>query len=378
MTPCTSRFVPIAILAACMAGCGDAPPVQTAPPPEAPPTAVPVPSAAPTPEPPPAAPVPRATVGTGSIDAPAVGPAPTPGIGGPGFVLVKNWDFGTDAGSTVSSVDELSEHFQYHDQFGTIANQYGAVIIAPTDALALKGRKQPVEGRDTDGKPARTFTGDAMRTYLIPLRGAVECLPTRHDVGCGSFQAKWKLPKGGSRLGKDVLWETRVRYKTPPYFWFAIWTSGNKWNKGAEIDVVESFGYDNGGGHTNYDGRFWHVGVVGGREEDHYSNWQNSMKKWGVPTFDATQWHTWSMLYKADDTIAVYMDGILVQTGFSHWTLQTLEKGEPIDMSFIFDGGWGHVGVQSVNKPLPASAFEGTYYEWDFSRVYLRDPAATP
>jgi hypothetical protein len=71
------------------------------------------------------------------------------------------------------------------------------------------------------------------------------------------------------------------------------------------------------------------------------------------------------------------MDGTKVQNGFSHWTLTTAEHGEDIDMSFIFDGSWGHTGIASVNKPLPAAAFEGTYYEWDYSRVYLRATGST-
>ncbi|MBN8526181.1 MAG: hypothetical protein J0M02_12680 [Planctomycetes bacterium] len=360
----------MAVILSC-AGCGgDAPPSEATRPvvPPAPTAAAPVQPPAPTP---PLAP----SIGSGRIDAPAIGPAPAFAPDGTGFVLVKNWDFGTGAGSTISTISQLSEHFQYHDQFGTIANQYGSLIVAPDDATALKGRKQPVEGRNTGGKPVRAFTTDALQTFLVPLDGAQECHPSKRNVGNGSFQAKWKLAKGGSRLGQDLLWETRVRYTVPPYFWFAIWCSGNKWDKGAEIDLVESFGYDNGGGYTNYDGRFWHSGIVGGREEDHYGNWQSSMAKWGVKSFDATAWHVWSLLYAADDSITIFMDGIVVQRGFSHWTLGTKPDGEAIDMSFIFDGSWGHTKVDSVNKPLPASAFEGKSYEWDYSRVWLRQPA---
>lgn len=362
------RYLSLSALLLLLVGCGDAPPQVQRPaetPAEEKTAAIPVPP-----------PTPPATVGGGTIDQPAIGPAPTLALAGTGFVLVKNWDFGSDG--TIGRSEALSEHFQYHDQFGTIANgtKYGALMVAPNEELSLKGLKQPVEGRDTGGKPVRAFTTESMKTFLVPLNGATECHPTTNKVGCGSFQAKWKLPKGGSRLGQDILWETRVRYVTPPYFWFAIWTAGNKWDRGAEIDVVESFGYDNGGGSTNYDGRFWHVGIVGGRKDEPYKNWQVSMKKYGVEQFDATAWHTWAMLYKADNSIACYMDGILVQTGFSHWTVRTKEDGQAIDMSFIFDGGWGHTQVQSVNKPLPASAFDGTFYEWDFSRVYLRP--ATP
>ena len=43
-------------------------------------------------------------------------------------------------------------------------------------------------------------------------------------------------------------------------------------------------------------------------------------------------------------------------------------------MTFLFDGGWGHTQVKSVDHPLPASAFVGKYYEWNYSRVYLSAP----
>lgn len=315
-------------------------------------------------------------VGDGAIDAAIQGPQPAFEVGGNGFKLVKNWDFGTSSQSTITNYDQLSEHFQYHDQFGTIANgtNYGALIVAPNEKVSLTNRKQPIEGRDTNGKPIREFLANSMKTYLIPLNGATELHPEKHNVGCGSFQAKWTLPKGGKLLGKDMLWETRVRYKTPPYFWFAIWTCGNKWSKGAEVDVVESFGYDNGGGYTNFDGRFWHANYVGGYDESPYKSWSGDMKKYGITNFQPEEFHVWTMLYTADDMCVLYMDGQVIQRGNLPWTLKAEENGEPLNMSFIFDGGWGHVKVNSVNKPLKAADFEGTYYEWDYSRVYLRDP----
>ena len=123
-------------------------------------------------------------------------------------------------------------------------------MVAPDAANAISN--QPIEGDACP--PVRLFTADSLKTLLVPLYGATKVVPTQHNAGCGSFMAKWKLPNGGALLGQDIVWETRVRYITPPYFWFAIWTAGNKWNNGAEQDLVESFGYDNGGGNTNYDG----------------------------------------------------------------------------------------------------------------------------
>ena len=322
---------------------------------------------------------PRPTVGSGEINNPAVGPKPAFNYGNDaaGFVLVKNWDFGKNG--TIRNMEELTENFQYHDQFGVISNgggNYGALTVAATEESAIKSKfKQPIDIKDTNGKPVREFFADSMRTYLIPLNGAQECHPEKYNVGCGSFQAKWKLPKGGSRLGMDMIWETRVRYVTPPYFWFAIWTAGNKWSNGAEMDLIESFGYDNGGGYTNFDGRFWHSSVVGGESEtDYHKNWGAAMAKHGFKDYDATEYHTWTWVYRADDSFTCYLDGKVVQNGKLNWTLKAVPDGEEIDMSFIFDGAWGHTKVKSVNNPLPAGEFEGKFYEWDYSRVYLRKP----
>ena len=318
------------------------------------------------------------TVGGGTLEAPAAGPAPAYGLGGDGFVLVKNWDFGAAEANTISNMSEMSEHFQYLDQFGTIANgtKYGSLIVAPDQRNDLKHLKQPIEGVNTD-RPVRAFTADSLKTYLVPLDGADRVHPTHAKAGSGSFQAKWTLEKGGSRLGRDLLWETRVRYKTPPYFWFAIWTAGNRWNKGAEIDVVESFGYDNGGGYTNDDGRFWHSNVVGGTDDTEYhSNWRAGMASRGVTEFGATQWHVWTLLYRADDTYSIYLDGVEVQSGRIEWTLGGKPNGEPLNMSFIFDGAWGHRQIRSVNHWLPASQLEDVFYEWDYSRVYLGSKAS--
>lgn len=312
------------------------------------------------------------TIGGGTIDSPAVGPGPAYGVGGDGFTLVKNWNFG--AGGTIRNIAELSEHFQYQDQFRMIANpNYGAYIVAPDHAT--KRGNQPVEGVNTD-RPVREFLADSLKTYIVPLDGATELSASpKITAGSGSFMARWALPRGGSLLGQDLVWETRVRYVTPPYFWFAIWTAGNRWNKGAEYDLIESFGYDNGGGFTNFNGRYWHSSPVGGKSVTHYhSSWGNGMRKHGITEYDASEWHVWTWHYRRDNTYSAYVDGRLVQEGFIHWTFGATEDGEPINMSFLFDGSWGSRTVSGVKgKTIPVSELEGTYYEWDYSRVYLKD-----
>lgn len=318
------------------------------------------------------------TVGTGDISSPAVGPRPAYDYDEAridDYVLVKNWDFGQQNG-TIRNINEMSNEFQYHDQFGTIANgtKYGAFIVAPDKENAING--QPIEGVNTDRK-VREFTSDSLKTFLVGLDGSKEVHPTNNKAGNGSFQAKWTLPRGGSHLGQDLIWETRVRYKTPPYFWFAIWTAGNKWNKGAEMDLIESFGWDNGGGSTNYDGDYWHSSLVKGKhgesETNYHKNWGSGMKRYGIENYDASDYHTWTWVYRADDTFSAFVDGKLVQQGKSPWTLGADVKGEPLNMSFIFDGSWGHRQVSSVNHPLDVEEFQDKFYEWDYSRVYLRN-----
>jgi hypothetical protein len=322
------------------------------------------------------------TVGEGTVDEPAVGPAPAFGIGGKGMVLVKNWHFGKDG--TIKDQAAMNANFVYHDQFNTFNNgfgNYGANTVAPDAADALP--HQPVEG--VDSPPVRQFLADSLRTYIMPLDGATTLDPDKHNVGCGSFVSKWTLPRGGSLLGRDIVWETRVRYVTPPYYWFALWTAGDRWKwdghaQGAEHDLVESFGYDNGGGNTNYDGRYWHSNSVAypARDTVDYGDWGKAMAARGIKAFDPAQYHIWTWLFRKDDTYAMFVDGAQVQSGSDyHWTFGNKAADPPIDMAFLFDGGWGHTQVKSVDHPLPATAFAGKFYEWNYSRVYLSGGAAS-
>ncbi len=317
------------------------------------------------------------TIGGGTVADHAVGPAPSYGIGGPGMVLVKNWHFGT--AGTIKNYDDMSANFLYHDQFGTIGNgtNYGALTVAHDAATAINN--QPVEG--VDSPPVRKFTADSLITLLTPLDGSTRVDPSKHNAGNGSFMAKWRLPRAGSLLGRDIVWETRVRYVTPPYFWFALWTAGNKWKwdngaAGAEQDLVESFGSDNGDDpkYKNFDGRTWHSSSVSqpGHDTVGYADWGRGMARQGIDSYDASQYHTWTWQYNKDNSYAMYVDGIKVQGGSDyHWTFGSKATDEPIDMDFLFDAGWGHTQIASVNKPLPASAFDGKFYEWNYSRVYL-------
>lgn len=318
------------------------------------------------------------SVGVGDIAKPAQGPAPTRAskvTGGP-FTLVKNWDFGSDG--TIAQMSDLIGEFKFHDQFDTIANgtNYGSVIVAPNAEtaitaknLGLPNNRQPIED---PARPYREFTAEAIRTHVRSLSPAATSInASKHDAGNGSFMAKWTLPKGGSRLKQDLLWESRVRIVTPVKgFWFSLWTAGHRWNKGAEMDVVESFGTPNIGPGANA----FHVNSVGGRDKHAYSSWSSELSGLGVAAAqrDLSEWHVFTWVYLRDDTYQVYYDDHLVQQGTVIWTLGGTSSGEELDMQFLFDFAWGHTQVSDVNISLPVSELPLTY-ELDYSRVYLRE-----
>ncbi len=314
-------------------------------------------------------------IGTGKLSQAIAGPAPLVSKGfsdGP-FGLVKNWDFGTQG--TVRDIATLSSEFQYHDQFGTIANgtNYGAVSVAPGADTAIYGYNlnlpndlQPIEDPE---RPYRELTPHTLRTYVRPLDPAqVTVRASAHDAGSGSMMAKWHMPEAGSVLGHDVLWETRARITTPVQgYWFALWAAGTLWDQGPEIDVVESFGSP----HVPYDS--FHATAVGGTNRNDFTSWPDALDNAGVPADqrDLRDWHTWTMLYLRDDSYRVYFDGQIVQQGVIHWRLGGKLEAEPTGLHFLFDLGWGHTLVQDVNLALWASHFP-LVYEVDYSRVYLR------
>ncbi|HEX4335838.1 MAG TPA: hypothetical protein VH062_07990 [Polyangiaceae bacterium] len=320
---------------------------------------------------------PTETVGTGDPSKPAKGPAPTETtkIGGAPFVLVKNWDFGTDG--TITDVASLVSEFQFHDPFGSIANgtNYGAVIVAPDAATAVVAKNlglpddmQPVED---PAHPVREWTASSLKTYVRPLTTSqTTCTVSSHDAGSGSFVAKWKLASGGVLLGKDVLWETRVRMPTPlAAYFYSIWASASQWNQGPEMDVLQSFGTPN----IYPPPTAFHSNSLGGNDDVDYTTWPPALDGVGVPANgrDLRDYHVVSWLYSKDDSYAVYFDGVVVQKGSLHWTLGGAPGAAALDVDFLFDLGWGSTKVADASISLPASTFPLTY-ELDYSRVYLR------
>jgi hypothetical protein len=315
-------------------------------------------------------------VGVGDLAHPVKGPGPTEvaHLKGEPYHLIKNWDFGKNG--TIRDIKDLDAEFMYHDHFGTIANgaNYGAVTVASSEQTAISGAaglglpndRQPVED---PAHPVREWTKNSLLAHVRPLSPSQTTVSAaRHDIGNGSFTAKWNLPTGGKQSGHDLVWETRVRMPKPVLgYWFSVWAAGKKWNKGAEMDVFESFG-------TQWvNGDAWHADSVGGTNTVDYTNWQNALDGLGLNNAARTMndWHTWTWVYLRDDSYEIYFDGKRVQHGSMPWTNGATPDGEPIDMDFLFDFSWGHTQVSEVNIELPASQFPLTY-EIDYSRVYMR------
>src|ERR1700712_2059437 len=144
----------------------------------------------------------------------------------------------------------------------------------------------------------RARSASSMLVHVRPLSPFQPSGSTmRHDVGNGSIMSKWTLPKGGRALGHDIVWQTRVRMPVSMRgYWFALWTSGNRWQGGAEMDVVESFG-------TQYVvGDAFHSDAVGGTNLIDFRDWYTALSSMGVPEPKRrlSDWHTWTWIYWAD------------------------------------------------------------------------------
>ena len=242
-------------------------------------------------------------VGDGDMARPIDGPTPVDSakLGGEPFKLVKNWDFGSQRHDQEHQGD-LDAEFQYHDQFGTIANgsNYGAVTVAPERQLrdptaSVSGCQQQTTARRSGASARASSPRLSLLTYVRPLSDSQSTVSAnRHNAGNGSFTAKWSLPNGGELLGHDVVWESRVRMPKPvPGYWFALWNAGKLWDKGAEMDVLESFGT------PNISADAFHSDSVGGNNTVDFKSWPNGLDSAGVPPNDRelSDWHIWTWIY---------------------------------------------------------------------------------
>jgi hypothetical protein len=313
-------------------------------------------------------------------DLPAVtGPVPSrqygDGFNPADFKLVRDWNFGTNG--TIKGYDDLNREFMYKDEFGTINNggHYGSNMVAPDSQKAYDGAPTIEE----EGDP-RSFGPDSITTSLIPIHGndgqkSDQADPPNNNVGNGSFTAKTCFKNAGKLLGKSILWETSIRYDAIPQNWFALWNAGKKWDKGAEFDVVESYGFPG-----NEDGHLLHADPVGAKQAEFdylgpngSDPWDKTMAKVGIPAdHTAATFHTFAVLYRADDTFTFFLDGLKTNAGTMHWTEGGVDDdSKATDFFFLFDLGFGHNSIDSVRGKVPFSKLQDKHYEIDFSRVYL-------
>jgi hypothetical protein len=291
---------------------------------------------------------------------------------GTGFTLVKNWNFGADG--TVKSIADMSREFLYHDQFGTTANgdNYGSVTASPDASNALGGQRST---RTSASSPTTRSRRSCCPTAAeTPIRFA-------RNVVNGSFMAKFAPARGGSRLGRDILWQTRVKYETPREFWFALWNAGNKWDRGAELDLVRELRLRQPAGRRRHQlstaGTGTPIRSVAPAGST-TTNWESAMRSVGVTSFKRRAVpHLDAAVTARTTRTASTVDGVGANgqpdargavrersTGRS----AAARAASAIDFHFLFDAGWAHRKVDSVNDPVPMSELTGKFYEFDYSR----------
>lgn len=314
---------------------------------------------------------------------------------GTGYSLLYDWAFGT-AGN-VRNYDELAKDWQSVDNFGTVSNgggQYGAVTAAfPSESPAYITQFSLPDGSFTQpidndpAKPLRQFTNSSIILHARSLRKVLQTLDgTMYAAGtagpayahagvCGSITSKRTLPSGGKDYGKDVVWETRLRMlNAPTAYWIAVWTCGGKWHNGPEMDVMEGYWGEKESGLR--DGKLFHVNSVGGVDQSFLpaDSWWRGIEKSKMPTaaVPMTNWHTYTWVYRKDNTYSVYIDGYKFQDGTLIWRYEGKPDGEVVPMWFLLDATLGKTVVWPGSKAeVPASELPFSV-EVAFSRVWQR------
>jgi hypothetical protein len=313
-----------------------------------------------------------------SVWAPACAAPPPPA----GYVVVKNWDFGTSG--NVRNTADLEAQFQFHDQFHTIANgeRYGSytaatsaatAIAAPTCGTCAPSFMQPIDSR------VREFTATSLLMHVVPRVATQTTVGPawKKDALDGSMAAKYTLPKGGSRLGKDMKWETRCRMASPlPQLgnWTALWVAGDTWHNGPEADLLEGFSSEVQYGH--HSGQSWHSNWVPATNDAvSYNEWWAGMATSGLSPAETvlTKWHVWELEYLKDDTYTMRLDGHVIQHGSAPW--RDFDATRDPNMSFLFDMRAGITDVWPISSTVIDVPSSGKVFtlEVDYSRVSLRD-----
>lgn len=291
-------------------------------------------------------------------------------IGGAPFTLVRDWNFGTTG--NITTFPQLEAEFEYFIPVWNTYNlggQYGTNTVARTPETALVG--QPVDGTTR----YREFTTTSLLCHVRSLvNDTTDVGPaSSHNGGNGSIYSKLSFPNGGGDLGKTIVWETRMRIVNPTNGqWLALWTAGELWDIGPEMDVIEGF--------SLFDpNEAWHSNVVqpdAVENIDYWSgNWWDGQIEAGIisPENQLANWHTITWVYHSNNTFEVYFDDYIAQSGTFPWRVgEGGNDNDPTDLRFLFDFGALHTGVGGYDTYVIPAADLPITYEIDYSRVWER------
>lgn len=304
-----------------------------------------------------------------------VGPKPTAPV--TGYKVDKNWDFGTDG--TVRNKTELANEFLGHIGGWNVPgiNEYGCKSAAYSTASKVVDF-QPVERADALN---REITQSSLLMHTRPLTAAQTTVgpASKADCSSGSVSSKFTYPSGGAGLGKDVVFETRFRMTKPlSSYWVAFWIVGQTWNNGPEQDIFEAFSFPNadGGPMTPKNPNAWSSQSYGGQDEFQcWNDFYACMSRWNGGDYTnslLTQWHTYSLEYRKDNTYTVWVDGKKYQSGTLIWKVGGVATGANTDLRVVLDCGMGHSSRWQVSSTVqPASNLPMTC-EVDYVRTFTR------
>lgn len=270
----------------------------------------------------------------------------------PGLVVSKQLDFGTNG--NVNTFEKLDQELNYNLSMwgGTtdLGSAYGCRMAARTAATAVPGQ--------TVDSGVRFLTGETLgiqaygdSTVYGPNGTGYVGPASAHNCLTGSFETKYKLPALGSALGKDVVWEFRSKVYNPVLgFWIAGWVVGTDWmtGQGPEVDVLESFYTPF---NTPTDPWGWHGSPVGGTNVAPgpcLNDWPACLNPWKARggSGKLNVFHTWTLVFKRDDTWTIYIDGFLYSAGTLPWR----NAHGNTDAHFVFDCSIGNTGLWQVNN----------------------------
>lgn len=324
------------------------------------------------------------TIGGGTLAAPAVAPAPAlANDGAGGWTPVYNFTFGTGSsgGIAAPTVPNISTLVTY---IGTAQNLAAGCVAQDQGNYWSKRSPAPQDTTNPCGwtpyssglsPPLFNFTSNT-------LQGLVEITDPSNIVADSLINAFMEVPRGGFSLantaGHDVYLETVFRILPQPgkdlrYAYYGLWTPFYTGPVTCEVDFLEGFGFDNGGGSTAFNANYFHsqaATAFGGCDGS-----SGELVNLGGSNFES--YVTFGVLMNANGNWSTYINMgsltnhlLVTASGYPRAT-------QPI--VFWFDDEWGFRSMSnqiqppgaSGTNPVDASYFPVTY-EHQYIRIYMR------